>query len=437
MKRRSRKRLLRAAASLLALSGLVLCLVGPALPAGAQQDRVLQVWPDRSVGVTSGLLEGATAHTVQQVFPLGTFRTSTGAVVQGRTYLHFPLDVFPPGTEIVRATLHMYADTGSRAGEATFGLYRVLDPWVQEEWGGDPAAWPALLTSPIAVTEARFDSMTPAASLPVPAPVDVLPPTPTPTVTPADTPTPTTAPASTATPTPTATSTPTATATATLTLTATPTPILTVSPTLTVTLTPSDTESHLPGGPGLAAPAAAPRRRVLLRYLWPWNKDDLTSTPPTSPLATPTKTSPATSPTASPPPTSVPTPPTPLPPSSTPVVTLGEVAETWLTWDVTALTRAWLAGEAPDQGIALASAPDPNADPDEAGDLLIARWLAIEDPETLPYLIVEIKVYPVTPTPTATPAPMLPPAGGTARWRAAGLLFVGAALLALGLAARR
>ncbi|OQY24405.1 MAG: hypothetical protein B6I35_01660 [Anaerolineaceae bacterium 4572_32.2] len=109
------------------------------------------------------------------------------------------------------------------------------------------------------------------------------------------------------------------------------------------------------------------------------------------------------------------------------------MAGTWLTWDVTALARAWLSGEAADQGIALASAPDPDADPDEAGDLLVARWLAIDDPETLPYLIVEIKVYPVTPT----PVPVLPPAGGVARWRSAGLLLIGAALLALGLIARR
>ena len=432
-KKDRRKLLARAIASLLALAGVSLYLVEPAIPATAQEDRVLQIWPDRSVGVTSGLLQGSTTHAVQQVFPWGVFRTSNGAVVRGRTYLHFPLDVFPPGTEIVRATLHAYVDTGSRAGEAAFGLYRVLDPWGQERWGGDPAVWPALLTLPIAVTTAHFDSTTPAASLPIPAPIDAPLPTPPPTLTPADTPTPTTAPASTATP----TVTPTPTATPTLAATSTPTVTLTppATPTLTVTLTPSNTGSYQPGGPGLAAPTGAPRRRALLRYLWPWSKDEVTSTLfdspiatlPTSPLATATKTGPTATP-------STPTPtPMPLPPSSTPVVTLEEVAGTWLAWDVTALARAWLSGEAADQGIALASAPDPDADPDEAGDLLVARWLAIDDPETLPYLIVEIKVYPVTPT----PVPVLPPAGGVARWRSAGLLLIGAALLALGLIARR
>ena len=112
-----------------------------------------------------------------------------------------------------------------------------------------------------------------------------------------------------------------------------------------------------------------------------------------SPLATP----PTPSPTQSSP-----------PPALAPGANLGPVTGRWLTWDVTALTRAWLAGEVPDDGLALAPAPEPDADPETAGDLIVARWLAVDDPATRPYLIVESEVQPVTPT----PAPVLPPAGG-------------------------
>jgi len=100
--------------------------------------------------------------------------------------------------------------------------------------------------------------------------------------------------------------------------------------------------------------------------------------------------------------------------------------------------RAWLAGEVPDDGLALAPAPDPDADPETTASLLVARWLAADDPGTKPYLIAEFEVHPVTPTPT--PVPILPPAGnpaGCAGWRVVGLLLVGAALLTLGLIVRR
>ncbi|MFQ6100969.1 MAG: hypothetical protein ACE5OS_07000 [Anaerolineae bacterium] len=353
----------RVVASLLALAGALLCLVGPTLPAVAQDGRVLQVWPDRTVGVTSGLLEGSAEHDAAQVLPFGVCCESSSGSVQARTYLHFPLDVFPPGTEILQATLHVYVDAGSSSGEATFGAYRVLESWEEESGGGDPATWPALLTSPIAVETVRLDVVAPA----LPA------------------------------------STPTA------------TPVLTLSPPSTPAAT-STPEATLP-----------------------------TPTPPTSPLLTPTSfTSPLPTPTTRPttrptpsPPASTPSAPTPSPPADGPVVTLGQAAGTWLEWDVTALMRAWMAGEVADYGLALASVPSPDADPETAGDLLVARWLATDDPETKPYLIAEFTVHPVTPTPTATPAPILPHAGDAVGWGGAGVLLVGAALLMLGLAVRR
>jgi len=302
MKKRTHQPLLRVVAALLALTSVSLCLVGSPLPAGAQDERVLQVWPDRSVGVASGLLEGSTGYAFTEVLPLGVARASTGDVVQGRAYLHFPLNVFPPGTEIVRATLHLYADGASRAGEVTLGAYRVLDPWGVEGWQSDPATWPALLVPPVTTALAHFDVMTPTTPF-IPAPIA----TPGP-ISPPDSP-------------PVSTSA----------LTATPTPTPTATP---------------PTSP-LSTPTAT-----------------LTPTPPTSPL------------------------PTPAPPSSLPVVALGQVAGDWLTWDVTALMQGYLAGEAADYGLALASAPDPNADPETAGDLLVARWLDTQDPETIPYLNV-------------------------------------------------
>jgi hypothetical protein len=364
MNKFSRKLLSGVVVLLLGLAGVLLCLVlnlslnlnlsGPAWPVEAQDFRVMQVWPDHSVGITSGLLEGSTAPTATQVLPFGVYRTAEGDVVRGRTYLHFPLDVFPPGTEIVRATLYVYVDSGSDAGEATLGVYRALEPWGEVDWGSDPATWPALLSSPVAVTTARFDVMTPT------LPVSVV--------------------VSTATP------------TSTLAPTATPTPGAALTPTLTPTPTP--------------APISTP-------LAWP------SPTPTLSPALT------------------------------VPVVLLRQVTGTWLTWDVTVLVRAWLADEAPDDGLALAPAPGLDVAPDAAGGLLLARWLTAADADTKPYFIAEFEVHPVTPTPVptptpptsplstpaSTPAPILPPAGSPVGWGAAGLLLVvmGEALLALGL----
>jgi hypothetical protein len=87
--------------------------------------------------------------------------------------------------------------------------------------------------------------------------------------------------------------------------------------------------------------------------------------------------------------------------------------------------RAWLAGEVPDHGLAVAPAPEPDADPETAGDLLVARRFTADDPDTRPYLIVHFEVRPVTPTPVQ----VLPRAGSHGGWGAAGLLLVGVALL--------
>lgn len=324
---------------LLGLVGSLLYVVGPALTAGAQDFRSLQVWPDRSVGVTSGLLEDSTTHVTTQSLPMGAYRSSEGDIVYARTYLRFPLDVFPPGTEVLHATLHVYVDSGTDVGEATLGVYRALEPWERADWSGDPGTWSEVLTSPLAVTTARFEVMTPT-----------LPVSPT---------------APTATPGPTAT------------------------PAVTPTVT----------------PAPSPL---------------LTSTPPTSPLPTPTPSLAVT----------------------VPIVRLEQVADTWVSWDVTALMRAWVAGDVPNVGLVLASAPDPAADPEEMGNLLVARWFTATDLDTRPHVIVEFDVKPVTPTPPTsplstpppTPAPVLPPAGSAGGWQAVGLVLIGAVLLILGLA---
>jgi len=344
-------------AGLLALAGGLLCLHRPvldlsadfpraaqaaengaqALPAsivGSQGHRVAQVWPDRSVGVLSAPMEQSMAHADANVLPIGVLRTATGDVVHGRTYLHFPLDVFPPGTDVLRATLYAHVDSASRGGEATLGAYRVLAPWEEGDWSGEPSSWPPLLTSPIGVAEVGLDLVT----LPLP----------------------------TSPPRPTATSTP---------------------------------------------PPATP-------------------TAPTSLLPSPT------------PPLTASVPP---PPMQTGVpVTLTGAVDVWIMWDVTALMRAWLSGEVPNNGLALAAAPYPDADPDTAGNLLVARWRTADDAETRPYLIVEFQVLPVTPTPPPTPtapvSPLLPLAGHPGApmgGYAAALLLVGVVLLIVGVVMAR
>jgi hypothetical protein len=322
----------------------------PAAPTATPETRVLQAWPDRSVGVASGSLESPAADSDARMLAFGVWRASAGDVVRARTYLDLPLDVFPPGTEVLRATLYVYVDNSTGAGEGTFGVYRVLDPWQEDGWDDDEATWPTLSTSPIAVIKARFGTPTP--TLPTP--------TPTPT-------------------------------------------------------------------------SATTSRSAKVSHLALADSNTPTATSPASPLDTPT---PPTSTPRTPTPSS-PTPRTPTPsaPSSASEVVLGQVTETWLTWDVTALLRAWLAGEVPDYGLTLASAPHADAGPETAGDLIVAHWLTAEGVNTKPYIIAEFKVHPVTPTPT--PVAILPPAGSHPGWGAVGLLLAGAAMLVLGLAVRR
>jgi hypothetical protein len=330
---------------------------------------VLQVWPDRSLGVASGQLEGPTVQAA--ALPFGVYSTSTGEIARARTYLHFPLGVFPPGSEILHATLYVYVDSSAGGGQATFGVYRPLEPWSEGTWGSNPANWPALLTSPIALTTTFAFAAHSGGAVPKPLLASAALPLAESEAVPAQ--------ALTATP---------------------PASPLDTSPLATPTA-PSPTPTPMPATTSTASPQATP--------------------PPTSQL------------TASPQPT-LPPAPTAVPGAAPPVVTLQQVTGTWLTWDVTALARAWLAREVADVGLALAAAPSPDAGPEAAGNLLVARWLTADDPITRPYLIAEIVVHPVTPTPIV----LLPRAGNpsTRQWSGMLLLVAGAVLLALGLAAR-
>jgi hypothetical protein len=350
---RSRDLLLGVLACVLAVLGALLGIGGAKPPAGAQGVRSLQVWPERSLGTVSGLLESSTGHDESPVNPLGTYRSPSGDVVYARSYFQFPLDVFPPGTEIVRATLHVYIDSASEAGEVTLGAYRVVEPWTGTSSGSDPADWPVLLDSPIAVTTARIEVLTPTITI-------------TPTV-----------------------------------------PTATVAPTAPPTDTPTDT---------------------------PTPESRLTLTPPTSPLPTP-----LTSPLPTPTPIS-----TVTPTVAAPIVQLTRAVETWITFDVTALMRAWLVGEVVNDGLVVASVPVAGVSPEMVEGVLVARWLNTQDTNTLPYIIAEYEVNPVTPTlpasplstPTSEPALVLPPAGSSGSWKGLGLVLIGASLLLLGLARR-
>ena len=71
------------------------------------------------------MLGDSTAHAATQVLPLGACYTSEGDVVRARTYLHFPLDVFPPGAEILHAIIAHRS--GGRPLTVEAGVLRIAE----------------------------------------------------------------------------------------------------------------------------------------------------------------------------------------------------------------------------------------------------------------------------------------------------------------------
>ncbi|NLF00854.1 MAG: hypothetical protein GX601_07740 [Anaerolineales bacterium] len=319
----------------------------------AQDIRVLQVWPDRVLDVLSGHVVSPTTPLIQP-FVFGIYDTSIpdafdGGVVYGRTYLHFPMDVFPPGTDIRQATLYVPVDSATSEGLATFGLYRVLENWDERVASTDPDQWPQCLPTPIALTEASIRFRARAAALAEPALGQ--------------------------------------TETISTTQQASPTP----NPTRTSTPRPSPTVRS----PGLATPTGMP-------------------------LSTRTPT------------------PIRVGPRATAEITLTEVISTVVTWDATALLRAWFSGDVPNHGLAIGPGPALDSAPALAGNVLAASWPVTDHRRSQPYLVVQIEVRPVTPTPTLIFC--LPAAGSSAtsgNRSALSALLVGLALVLAGLAAYR
>jgi hypothetical protein len=89
--------------------------------------------------------------------------------------------------------------------------------------------------------------------------------------------------------------------------------------------------------------------------------------------------------------------------------------------------RAWVKEEVDNHGLALDIVPN-SADP---SGLLLARLLTANDVNTKPYIIADLVIHPVTPT----PVPLLPSAGNPGGWVSISALIFGMALLMLGLAA--
>lgn len=316
-------------------------------PTASFEARTMQIWPDRRVGVSSDRLGSAASYVDSQILPFGRFDLSGGEFVEARTYLHFPIDSFPLGTDVKQATLHVYVDSRSEGDVAEFGVYRVLEPWSETGWNNAPGSWPALLHSPVAITEVAPDV---EAALPESRATlklaRMVSDSPLPTPGPSLLPTPS--------------------------LTHTPTPQMTAEVTQTPTPKPAST-----------------------------------STPTEAPDVTPSATT----------------------------LTMGKATGQWIVWDVTALVRGWVLEEVDDYGLALAIAPEPGADPDVVGSLILARLLTADDVNTAPYIIADVEIHPVTPTPMPTPIPILPPAGSRspAGWGGIGVSLVGVGLLMAGL----
>jgi len=128
--------------------GGLFSVLKPGRDVAAQTSRSYQVWPEHTIGVVSGRLEGAAHSADPGVLPSGVYAAPSGGIVRGRTYLFFPTDVFPAGTDILRATLYFYVDSISNRGQANAGAYRVLEGWGETGWQSDPRTWPAVFTTP-------------------------------------------------------------------------------------------------------------------------------------------------------------------------------------------------------------------------------------------------------------------------------------------------
>ena len=509
------------AAVLVALFGL---MMGSSV-ARPTESRTVQVWPDRTVGVTNGRLEATAAHPEIHALPFGVVSSPSGGVVRGRTYLSFPLQVFPPGTDVMRATLYAFVDSATGPGEAQLGAYRVLQDWDPIRREG-PDTWPILLNSPIAVTSVRVSSPSlgssggrgptlfgvrlsgalaqigaeqgvssyrpPGHAGPLAQGDTLL------RFEPADTEVAIGGSTEVAVRVEDARSI----GWAEIVVKYDPEilevvdadpdiggvqielgPFLNPDSAGRNTVSPERGEIELAqeaagdavSGSGVLARITFSGKALGTSDIWfadvlleddggqdlPESRErgsvavvpDASDAATASPAATVTATA-AVSPTAtsspSPTATRAETPaagatatqpssplPTPLPFAPSGVsVPVAEFPGTWITWDVTALLRAWLSQDVPNHGLAIASAPYPDAGPDLAGDVLLARWFTSGDPETAPHIVVEYEVLPVTATPTATSAPLLPPAGHANPARVgliavlavAGLVLLGAGL---------
>jgi hypothetical protein len=313
------------------VAGSLLLLVGGLPPSRAAtsiftvetaKPRIIQIWPEVTRAVASGsVLAAAGAHDDDELFAFGAHAREVDDPLTARVYLHFPLDVFQPGTRVRRAQLFVHADYASGSGPASIGVFRVLDPWTAgEEWGAEPEAWPALLQRPIAVLK---DEVSVSANV------------------------------------------------------------------LDETARAAASSPHM-----LAAYIAGPQSPVA-------QDESPVATPNQSPLPTGTAAAVA---------------PTPAVATATPAeqdleapVILAEMPTRLLRWDVTALVRGWIAGEAADRGLCLASMIDADEEYDD-GSTLIMAWRGGQDSAARrPYLVAEFDV--VTVTPALAEREVLPVAG--------------------------
>lgn len=270
----------------------------PTPPIKPRRDlRTYQLWPERSQGLISGslrLTKESLSADQRPILPFGTAASESGEALRAIALLRFPLELLPPGSDILQAMLHVYVDGASRPAKAAFGVYRVLEDWP----GGSPerpiSMWPALLPKPIALAEieTRFLSGPESDRLQITPLVGVL-----------------------------------------------------------------ETPSLQPAQAQLGATTSV--------------SDNITHSLP---------------------------------------ITLTPIAGQWVNWDVTALARAWRTKQVPNYGLALGPAPHPDADPNTAGNLLVAYAFSKEERATQPYLVLQVEVLPVTPTPVVPV--LLPPAGG-------------------------